>query len=393
MTGKAARNPRTGGTRATENAASVYLRGPRGNVEHRGAFPWGAHQRDLATAKRPWTQDTGVPLSNGRWPQWVTAVQWESQVSRWQKVGRRAGLLGAAAGVIAGGAAIGLAVERYAVGRSFRRADTARDEPFGRLRGEPMYVIADDGVDLYVELNGPADADLTVVFVHGYALNQDAWHYQRGDLTDLGRLVFFDQRGHGRSMRGRPERSTIDQLGEDLYRVIDAVAGDGSPVVLVGHSMGGMTVLALADLYPELFGDRIVGVALLATSPGRLAEVTLGAPAYTGRILHRFAPGLFGALVKQAELVDRSRKAGSDLSYVLTKRLAFASDVPPSLVRFAADLLASTPIDVVADFFPAFDAHDKMSALPVLQRVETLVMVGASDLMTPEEHSGDIVRA
>jgi pimeloyl-ACP methyl ester carboxylesterase len=314
-------------------------------------------------------------------------------VSRWQKVGRRAGLLGAAAGVIAGGAAIGLAVERYAVGRSFRRADTARDEPFGRLRGEPMYVIADDGVDLYVELNGAADADLTVVFVHGYALNQDAWHYQRRDLTDLGRLVFLDQRGHGRSMRGRPDRSTIDQLGEDLYRVIDAVAGDGSPVVLVGHSMGGMTVLALADLHPELFGDRIVGVALLATSPGRLAEVTLGAPAYTGRILHKLAPGFFGALVRQAELVDRSRKAGSDLSYVLTKRLAFASDVPPSLVRFAADILASTPIDVVADFFPAFDAHDKMSALPVLQRVETLVMVGASDLLTPEEHSQDIVRA
>jgi pimeloyl-ACP methyl ester carboxylesterase len=56
-------------------------------------------------------------------------------------------------------------------------------------------------------------------------------------------------------------------------------------------------------------------------------------------------------------------------------------------------MLASTPIDVVADFFPAFDAHDKMSALPVLQRVETLVMVGASDLLTPEEHSRDIVRA
>src|SRR4029450_2230860 len=237
--------------------------------------------------------------------------------------------------------------ERYAVGRSFRRADTARDEPFGRLRGEPMDVTADHGVDLDVALHGAADADRTVVFVHGYALNQDAWHYQRRDLTDLGRMVFLDQRGHGRSMRGRPERSTIDQLGEDLYRVIDAVAGDGSPVVLVGHSMGGMTVLALADLHPELFGDRIVavpllatapgrrgggplarpppapsgdrppGVALLAPSPGRLAEATLGAPAYTGRILHKLAPGFFGALVKQAELVDRSRKARSELRYRL----------------------------------------------------------------------------
>jgi hypothetical protein len=36
---------------------------------------------------------------------------------------------------------------------------------------------------------------------------------------------------------------------------------------------------------------------------------------------------------------------------VLTKRLAFASDVAPSLVRFASRMLAQTPIDVVAEFF------------------------------------------
>jgi hypothetical protein len=59
MSGKAAGSPRTGGTRATENAASVSLRGPRGNVEERGAFPWGAHQRDQANGKRLWAQDTG----------------------------------------------------------------------------------------------------------------------------------------------------------------------------------------------------------------------------------------------------------------------------------------------------------------------------------------------
>ena len=32
------------------------------------------------------------------------------------------------------------------------------------------------------------------------------------------------------------------------------------PIVLVGHSMGGMTIVALAELHPELFGDRVVGV-------------------------------------------------------------------------------------------------------------------------------------
>lgn len=313
-------------------------------------------------------------------------------MSRLRAAGKRVGVFGAAVGVVAAGAAVGMAAERYAVGRSFRRNDPARGEPFGELRGTPTYVISDDGIDLYVEMEGDLDSEPTIIFLHGYALHQDSWHYQRRDLGNLGRLVFFDQRAHGRSARGSRDQATIDQLAHDLRAVIDAVAPDG-PIVLIGHSMGGMTIMALADLYPGLFADRITGAALLSTSPGRLAEVTIGAPAYTGRILHKLAPGFIAALARQAELVDKSRKVGSDLSYVLTKRLAFASDVPPSLVRFAARMLAQTPIDVVADFFPAFDAHDKLSALPVLQQVETLVMVGAEDLLTPEEHSKDIVRA
>jgi len=40
----------------------VYLRGPRGNVEQRGAFPWGADQRDQANAKRLWTRDTKLTV-------------------------------------------------------------------------------------------------------------------------------------------------------------------------------------------------------------------------------------------------------------------------------------------------------------------------------------------
>ena len=51
--------------------------------------------------------------------------------------------------------------------------------------------------------------------------------------------------------------------------MLDAVVPDG-PVVLVGHSMGGMTIVALAEQHPELFGDRIVGVALISTTAGGL---------------------------------------------------------------------------------------------------------------------------
>ena len=138
--------------------------------------------------------------------------------------------------------------------------------------------------------------------------------------------------------------------------------------MLVGHSMGGMTVMALADQHPELFGDRVVAVALIATSPGRLAEVTFGVPAAAGRALRRVAPKALAALNQRPGLVARGRSLGADIEFVLTKRYSFATDVPPSLVLFASRMHDATPLDVIAELFPAFDAHDKLDALDGPQR-------------------------
>jgi pimeloyl-ACP methyl ester carboxylesterase len=292
---------------------------------------------------------------------------------------------------VAIGAAVGLAAERYAVGRSFRGDDPEADEPLGELRGEVVPVRADDGVALHVEVEKAADAPaVTVVFSHGLALEQGSWHYQRRDLADIGTLVFWDQRGHGRSGRGTPEHATIDQLGADLRAVIEATAPTG-PVVLVGHSMGGMTIMALADAHPELFGDRVVGVALISTSPGKLTEVSFGVPAAAGRALRRVAPKALAALNRRPGLVAGGRKLGSDVEFVLTKRYSFATDVPPSLVRFVTRMHDQTPLDVLAELFPAFDAHDKLAALDVLNGVETLILTGEQDVLTPADHSRDMV--
>jgi pimeloyl-ACP methyl ester carboxylesterase len=305
--------------------------------------------------------------------------------------GKRGAVIGGAAGVVAIGAAVGLAAERYAVGRSFRGVDPEIDEPLGQLRGRVVPVRTDDGVDLHVEVEdwGPG-APVTVVFSHGLALHQGSWHYQRRDLADVGTLVFWDQRGHGRSGRGAPERATIDQLGADLHRFLDATAPEG-PVVLVGHSMGGMTIMALADQHPELFGGRVIGVALISTSPGKLAEVFFGAPAAAGRALRRVAPKALAALNRRPGLVAGGRRLGSDLEFVLTKRYSFATDVPPSLVRFVTRMHDETPLDVIVELFPAFDSHDKLEALDVLNGVETLILCGAEDVMTPADHSRDMV--
>ena len=122
-------------------------------------------------------------------------------MARWRRI---TGVAGLAAGAVAAGAGAVIAAEKVAVGRLRLRPDPEADEPFGQLHGRPLTVLADDGVPLHAEINGPDDAPVTIIFCHGYALNQDVWHYQRRDLAEPARCVFWDQRGHGRSGRVQP---------------------------------------------------------------------------------------------------------------------------------------------------------------------------------------------
>ncbi|MFF9849857.1 alpha/beta fold hydrolase [Streptomyces litmocidini] len=330
----------------------------------------------------------------------------ESSGSSW----RRAGFAGAAIGVLAAGAAAGVAVERLTVGRSVRqKARLALDAtgPYGGLRGTPGRALADDGTVLYYEVDEVEEdtpparrrrlfgrkepAPVTVVFSHGYCLNQDSWHFQRAALRGLVRTVHWDQRGHGRSGNSQagPEGApvSIDRLGRDLKAVLDAAAPEG-PLVLVGHSMGGMTVMAFAEQYPELVRDRVVGVALVGTSAGKLAEVTYGLPLAGVNAVRRILPGVLRALGSQAELVERGRRATADLFAGLIKKYSFASkDVDPAVARFAERMIESTPIDVVAAFYPAFAEHDKAAALAVFSELPVLALAGDNDLVTPSSHT------
>jgi pimeloyl-ACP methyl ester carboxylesterase len=306
-------------------------------------------------------------------------------------------LVGAIVGA-AGAAGIGAAVvaRKYAVGRVRLRPDPDAAEEFGELRGRSLTVEADDGLALNVEVDGDDDADLTVVFCHGYAVNQDSWHYQRRDLRrdPSLRLVFWDQRSHGRSGRSDLTHATIDQTGDDLYAVLRATVAPGDRVVLVGHSMGGMTIMALADRHPELFGDQIVGVGLINTSSGELSEMTLGLPMVFGKVMKVTVPGVVRNLSKRAALVDRGRRIGTDIAFVVTRRMAFADRrVSPTVVDFLEQMIRSTPIDVIAEFYPTLMAHDKLAALVALEKVPVVVVVGDEDRLTPPAHGRAIAEA
>lgn len=300
------------------------------------------------------------------------------------------GLVAGVVALVAGGIAAGVELERRVVTKRLYADAEADREPFFSLRSPGPPVTTPDGVVLHTEVDEPdSPSELTLLFVHGYALSLDCWHFQRRHYRGRVRQVLYDQRSHGRSSRSDPNLCRVPQLAADLTQVLDEVVGEG-PVVLVGHSMGGMAMMRLAQDRPEWFGERIVGVALFSTAAGEMAEHSpiKGLP---GRAFSRIAEPLMATLNRVPELVEKGRRASTDLAYVVTRRLAFGSEVPVSYVEFMSDMLADTPLDVVADFYPGFAELDLFAAFETLSRVECAVIGGEDDVITPITHTDRII--
>ena len=298
-------------------------------------------------------------------------------MANWRRITGAAGLV---VGATAAGAGAVVAAERIAVNRLRRRPGSA-GEAFGSLRGLELTVLAEDGVPLHVEINGPDTAAMTIIFCHGYTVNQDCWHFQRRDLSDH-RLVFWDQRDHGRSGRSAAGSGSIGQLGTDLKAVIDATAPGPGPVVLVGHSMGGMTIMALADQYPGLFGTKVAGAVLISTAARGLDSGSPWMPAPIRPALTRALPTVLNGAAKgkRAILVERGRRVSTDLAFLTTRLIGFGDgDVSPDTVAFLEQMIRDTPIEVVARFCQALLSCDMRDALPVLGTVPVTVVVGEKD--------------
>ncbi|HEY3007840.1 MAG TPA: alpha/beta hydrolase [Micromonosporaceae bacterium] len=328
---------------------------------------------------------------------------------------RRAGLIGALVGVAAAGVAAGVATERAFVRRTKRGApDPYADEDFGELPyDEALTVVGRDGTDLYVEVVEPTDGveldgDLavdvgglpravpepTIVFVHGFCLDMGTFHFQRKMLTRQGdyRLVFYDQPGHGRSGKLENGEYELAALGESLRAVLDETVPNG-PAVLVGHSMGGMTIMAFAELFPEYFKERVAAVVLMATSGGRLEQVKFGLPALIARAGGPLLPLVNNATRLTGGMIDRARQASSDLAWLLTRRYGFGSPLPsPALVSFVEQMNSRTSVETVARYLRTLSTHARYPALVALSSTPTLVIVGDKDMITPVTHSQEIVR-
>ncbi|UXA19055.1 alpha/beta fold hydrolase [Mycobacterium sp. SMC-4] len=304
----------------------------------------------------------------------------------------RAGWLAGLAGVAAVGSAAGVTVAR-SLRRRMTEDDPHRDEDFELLDADRSCVVTTpDGVPLAVRESGPADAPLTVVFAHGFCLRMGAFYFQRARLTeqwgDQVRMVFYDQRGHGQSGEAAPESYTVEQLGQDLESVLAVMVPRG-PVVLVGHSMGGMTVLSHARQYPHRYPMRIVGAALISSAAEGVSRSPLGEilnnPALEAiRFAARYAPWA----------VHQGRGAARMVIGPILRAASYGDEeISPSVVAFSERMMHDTPITTLVEFLHALEVHDETAGLDTLSKVPTLVACGDRDLLTPLEYSQEMARA
>lgn len=299
-------------------------------------------------------------------------------------------MVGLGVGVAAAGAATAAGVATDRIVRARRKRATPPEPPSDpQLERAGSVVVADDGVPLYVEIDEPVDAEAkstTAFLIHGYAHSQAIWTRQRRDIRNAGfRVVAMDLRGHGRSGEGDDSSYTIAQLGRDLATVIEQTTPEG-PIALIGHSMGGMALMALAEQQPQLVRDRVVGVALVSTSAGGLSEVNFGLGRQLGSVVHRLGPSAVARADRRPDLFNTARFVGRNVESALVHRLSFGGPVPKGVLRELAEMIFATRLHVIGAFMPTLLEHERADALTAFDGIETLILHGTRDRMTPIGH-------
>lgn len=242
-----------------------------------------------------------------------------------------------------------------------------------------------DGLRLDVRTYGPADAPLTVVLAHCWTLNQADWHYQIRDLQrEFGhgiRIVTWDHRGHGASDPTPKADCTIDHLARDMADVIERYAAPGK-LVLAGHSIGGMTMMALAEQRPEIF-DRVVGAAFVATSSGRLDTVTLGLPEM-GTFLRSQIPRVLA--FRSRTLTKRARRRAPIIERRIVRNFLFGKPLRLVDTALTVEGIINSPAATMVGFYENCMTHERTAALKVYDGIPTHVLVGTRDVLTPPDH-------
>lgn len=174
-------------------------------------------------------------------------------------------------GLVVGGLAAAVAVTEIRHRRGVRR-DPQYEELRYPLVGMPLSAVSADGTLIHAEVFGPVGAP-AFVLVPGWTERLQIFDLVTRRLLARGfRVVAYDLRGQGESGPPVDGDQRIERYGEDLEAVLAAIAEQGGrdEVVVAGHSMGGMSIMAWAQAYDA--ASRVKAAALMNTGAANLID-------------------------------------------------------------------------------------------------------------------------
>ncbi len=249
---------------------------------------------------------------------------------------------------------------------------------------ERSEVTLADGVRLHVETSGPANASLTVVLLHGWCLDRHTWHHQVRALRALGerrpRVIAYDSRGHGRSGPTRLRSATLSTLGDDLAEVLRRHAPAG-PVVLAGHSMGGMTIMEYAHTHSEEFAGRVAGLLFVSTTAEGHTHTKYGLPPHLAMLMR--AGETIGASVLARSGAWHPHRAMLPALRPALRWLLFGDDYEDAALRVTMKSIGRASLRSIGGFRASVGAQRRLETLAALGDVSAAVLVGDRDRLTP----------
>ena len=280
-------------------------------------------------------------------------------------------------GLAAGAVASGI-VGRAVLNARRRRHDPEAHQTLSLLPPDELGpVVSFDGTKLAVYASGDP-AHPIVLFVHGFSLDLTTWHYQWTELSAAFRCVLMDLRSHGRSDRAAEGDLSPSAFGRDLAAVVESLPAD-RPVVIVGHSMGSMAILAMAEVRPDLFESRVAGCVFVGSAASDLLRGLMGS--ITGMLRPRL-----GSLRQAVTRVDRLRRAvlasPGDVAGLVARLTQFGPHAPPHVVAYVVGLAGRASTEVWTDALAGLMDLDLRHAVEHV-RVPALVLVGGHDRVTP----------
>ncbi|MFF6995663.1 alpha/beta fold hydrolase [Streptomyces sp. NPDC008313] len=242
-----------------------------------------------------------------------------------------------------------------------------------------LTVRSTGGARLHVEVHGPEDAP-AVVLSHGWTCSTAFWAAQIRDLAGDHRVIAYDQRGHGRSPAS--ETCATDALADDLEAVLAATLAPGEKAVLVGHSMGGMTLMA-ASARPGL-REHAAAVLLCSTGSSNLVAESLVVPMRAGRLRTRITTSVLGSRAPLGPVTPLARR--------ILKYGTMGPGSSPAMVEACARIVHACPRKVRHAWSHVLNSLDLDDAVREL-RVPTAVVVGTADRLTPPVHARALAAA